>query len=167
LLLFILPVAVFGQETTIVPDRPGFSTGTSTVKLGRFQFELGYQYSFNNQGIDQSTQTIPQLVFRTGVSSHFEFDFLWDGFNIDETDNQSSKTSVSDFAIGGKYRMIERQAFNVTLLGLFSLPVGSEPSTSDGVDPTIGLLWDYSCIDRFPFFGALQLTSTSGGNSGR
>ncbi len=160
LMLFTLASAAHAQESPIVPDRPGFSTGTYTVEPGQFNIELGYQYAFNHSGADRSTQTVPQLVFRAGVVSGLELDLLWNGWNLDDGDDRSSRTSVSDLAIGGKFRLSEHEQYNLTALGLLSLPVGNDPSTSDQVDPTLGLLWDYSGSRRLSFFGVLQITST-------
>ncbi len=160
LMLFTPASAAHAQESPIVPDRPGFSTGPYTVEPGQFNIELGYQYAFNHSGADRSTQTVPQLVFRAGVASGLEIDLLWDGWNLGDGDGQSSTTSVSDLTIGGKYRLSRHEQYNLTALGLLSLPAGNEPSTSDQVDPTLGLLWDYSGSRRISFFGVLLVTST-------
>lgn len=159
LLLCVVQVSAFAGGSPIVADRPGFSTGTYTVKPGKLNVELGYQYAFNTNPIDQSTQTLPLLVLRTGLSSKVELDLLWDGWNIDHADNQSSDTSVADVSIGGKYRIHESSKYNLTLLGLLSLPTGSSPSTSDNVDPLFGLLWDYSLSSQPSLFGVVQASS--------
>lgn len=159
-MLFAVTSAAQAQESPIVADRPGFSTGTYTVEPGQFNIELGYQYAFNHSGADRSTHTAPQLVFRTGVAAGLEFDLLWSGLNLDHGDGQSSSTSISDLAIGGKFRLSKHEKYNLTALGVVSFPAGNDPSTSDQVDPTLGLLWDYSGSRRLSFFGVLQFTST-------
>lgn len=160
LALSAFQTTLFAQENPIVADRPGFSTGTYTVKPNKFNIETGYQYTFNNSSVDLSIHTLPQLVLRTGISSDIELDLLWNGWNIDHTDNHSSKTSISDVSIGGKYRLIENDKYNLTALALLSLPVGSSPSTSDHVDPLLGLLWDYSLSNSISAFGMLQAISS-------
>jgi len=149
----------FSDDSPIVADRPGFSTGTYTVKPGKLNVELGYQYSFNANPIDRTTQTLPLLVLRTGLSSKVELDLLWDGWNIDDADNQPSETSGADISIGGKYRIHESSKYNLSLLGLISLPIGSSPSTSDNVDPLLGILWDYSLSSHASLFGVVQASS--------
>ena len=151
--------SAFADNAPIVADRPGFSTGTYTVKPGKLNVEFGYQYAFNTHGVDQSMQTLPQLDLRLGLSAKSELDLLWDGWNINDADDQSSETSVADVSIGGKYRLHESHQYNLTLLGLLSLPVGSSPSSSDNVDPLLGLLWDYSLADQVSIFGVLQSSS--------
>jgi hypothetical protein len=155
----LIPVGALAGEGPIVPDRPGFSTGTYTVEPGRLNVELGYQYAYNNDGQDRSTQTFPLLTLRTGLSSKAELDLLWDGWNVDDAEGQASDVSVSDVSIGGKYRIREGLAHNLTVLGLLSVPVGSTPSTSDHVDPLLGLLWDRTLSDQTSLFGVVQASS--------
>lgn len=159
LLLCAVQADAFSYDNPIVADRPGFSTGTYIVKPGKLNVELGYQYAFNTTGIDQSTQTLPLLVLRTGLSSKVELDLLWDGWNINDTDNQPTETSNADISIGGKYKLHESSKYNLTALGLLSLPIGSSPSTSDNVDPLLGLLWDYSLSSQVSLFGVVQASS--------
>jgi hypothetical protein len=147
------------EDEPIAPDRPGLSTGTYTVSPGTVYIEAGYQYEFNRSGVDTSTSTFPQLVFRTGLSDKFELDIVWDGWNRDNVQGIPNESSQADLIIGGKYRLIESEDFNLTLLGLITAPVGSSPSTSDNVDPLLGLLWDYALTDKAGLFGVFQSTS--------
>ena len=135
------------------PDRPGFTTGTYTVKPGNVIVELGYQYAFDSNNNNQSSQTLPFLDLRIGLTPKTELDLLWDGWNTEYTEDQSSETSVSDLSIGGKYRLHKSSLYNLTMFGLVSLPVGSAPSTSDSIDPLFGLLWDYSVTSKIGLFG--------------
>jgi len=157
--LCVIQVNAFADNSPIVADRPGFSTGTYTVKPEKVNVELGYQYAFNSNSTGQTTHTLPLLVLRTGLSSKIELDLLWDGWNIDDADNQPSETSGADLSVGGKYRVYESEKYNLSLLGLISLPSGSSPSTSDNVDPLFGLLWDYSLSSDASLFGVVQASS--------
>ncbi|MEP5763551.1 MAG: transporter [Halieaceae bacterium] len=159
LFLCVLPTCVLADSGPIVADRPGFSTGTYTVKPGKLNTEFGYQYAFNSDGVDQNTQTLPQLNLRMGVSPKAELNLLWDGWNINDADDQSSDSSIADVSVGGKYRLRESDQYNLSLLGSLSLPVGSSPSSSDNVDPLLGLLWDYALGDQVSLFGVLQSSS--------
>lgn len=164
-IFFILSVTVlvqhlYAQETSIITDRPSFSTGTYTVQPGKVTVEFGYQYAFNHNGIDSSIQTTPQLATRIGVTAKVEIDILWNGWSIEQTENQSSKYSSSDLSIGSKYRLIKNDAYNLSLLAVLSLPTGSTPSTSKYIDPIIGLLWDYVLSSDISAFGVLQANSS-------
>ena len=147
------------QTNPIVPDRPGFSTGAYTVKPGRLNIEFGYQYSFNNHNNDTSTHTTPLSNLRLGITNKIELDLLWDGWNIDDQEDSNPETSVTDASVGGKYRIIEIDKFNLTALGLLSFPVGSSPSTSGHIDPRLGLLWDYSLSNSMSIFGNVLANS--------
>lgn len=158
-LLLLYSIKLFASEA-IIPDRPGFSTGTQTVKQNVVNVELGYQYSFNNYDTKPSSHTYPQMVLRTGLSDVAEFDLQWEGINIDKEEDSSTVRSNADLAIGGKYKLVENEHYNMTLLGIVSLPTGTVPSTSDSVDPLVGLLWDYSLSDTTTLFGTVQASSS-------
>ena len=74
-----MQTAALADSGPIVADRPGFSTGTYTVKPGKLNTEFGYQYAFNTDGVDRNTQTLPQLNVRVGLSPKAELNLLWDG----------------------------------------------------------------------------------------
>ncbi|MDP1784390.1 MAG: transporter [Sulfuricurvum sp.] len=159
-LLTIPAIASFASEDPIVADRPGFATGTHTVKPNVVHAEVGYQYAFNNHYPEQSTHTLPLMVLRTGLSEKGEIDVLWDGFNIDREKEQPTVTSKADLSIGGKYKLYESAQYNLTALGILSLPTGTSPSTSDSVDPLVAILWDYSVSDNNTVFGTVQASSS-------
>jgi len=153
-------MSAMADDAPIAPDRPGFSTGTYTVNPGQLFAEFGYQYAFNNHGINSATQTAPSLTLRTGLTSRLELDLLWSGWNIQHVDKQPSTTSTSDMSVGGKYSLTSSSKYHLSLLGLISLPVGGAASTTDHVDPLAGLLWDYSLSDQRALFGVVQVAST-------
>ncbi|MBV5320950.1 MAG: transporter [Sulfuricurvum sp.] len=160
-LVFLLIPAItsFGSEHPIVADRPGFSTGTQTLKPNTVNVELGYQYAFNNHDTKLSSHTFPLMVLRTGLSEKAELDLLWDGLNVDK-EEQPNVTSKADLSIGGKYKLYESAQYNFTALGILSLPTGTTPSTSDSTDPLVGILWDYAISDNNTLFGTLLASSS-------
>lgn len=154
-------IVLFGNEDIIVPDRPGFSTGTQTVKPNTVNVELGYQYSYNNHNPQQSSHTLPQMVLRTGLSENVEIDLLWDGINVDKEEGSEVLRSKADLSIGSKYKLVNNDDYHFTAMGIFSLPTGSSPSTSGSIDPLLGLLWDYSISDNNTLFGTVQASSST------
>lgn len=157
--LSILVQQLLAQESPIITDRPSFTTGTYTVKPRNLVVEFGYQHAFNNNGIDSSTQTAPQLATRIGLTDKAELDILWGGWVTQQTENQPSVASTSDLALAGKYRLIKNGNYNLTLLAILSFPTGSRPSTSEHIDPTMGLLWDHVLSSNVSAFGTLQANS--------
>ncbi len=154
----LLSTVAIAEDGAIAPDRPGLSTGTHTISPGVVYLEAGYQYEFTRTDIDVATHTFPQVVVRTGINDKLEIDFVWDGFNRDHVEGLPNETSRADLAIGGKYRLFESEDFNLTLLGLINAPVGSSPSTSNNIDPLLGLLWDYNLSGNLQLFGVIQST---------
>ena len=146
------------QAEDFAPDRPGLSTGTHTVSPGTFYLESGYQLTFSRSGLDTATQTLPQMVLRTGVTNSIELDLLWDGWNRTRIQGQKAQTSSSDINLGGKYRLITDERYNITLMALVNLATGTPPSSTDSNDPFVGILWDYQLNEQSKLFGVLQST---------
>ena len=157
LLGLILNTLIVAQETPISADRPGFSAGTYTLQQGSYQFEFGYQYAFNND-VDVNTHTLPLLVIRTGISPKAELNLFWAGWNITKFAGMSN-TSNTDLVLGTKYRLSDTEKYHLTATANVSLPVGSNPSSSDNVDPMVGLIWDYALANNVTAFGVLYLQS--------
>lgn len=164
-IFFILGLTVFvqqlcAQEAPIISDRPSFTTGTFTVQPSSVTVEFGYQYAFNNNGLDTSTSTAPLLATRVGLTSKAELDILWSGWKTNQTENQASEYSSSDLSIGSKYRLVQDDVYNLSLQGLLSFPTGSSPSTSKHIDPSLGFLWDYTLSSDISAFGMFQANSS-------
>ncbi len=143
----------------IQPDRPGLATGTYTVNPGQMIIESGIQTDFRRDGARQSAWSIPQLTLRGGITDALEWDIIWNGAALTDANGEPSDWSLTDVAIGGKYSLYEGDSINITALGLVSLPVGTDPSTSDAFDPLLGLLWDASLSDQISLFGAIQAST--------
>lgn len=160
LLLCLAFVSVGGAASemteTIASDRPGFSTGTYTVTPGHFIVELGYEASSGRGGASRTTHTAPLLDLRVGLTPESEIDLLWSGWNTVRVASHST-TSTSDMAIGAKYRLVSQPRFNITALGILSLPTGS--ASSGQVEPTAAVAWDYTLSDTVAAFGVVQLAS--------
>ncbi len=155
--LLVVPMNAYPFEDPIVTDRPGFSTLTHTVKPGKINVELGYEYSSNNdRGVDQVTQMYPQLELRAGVTANTELSLYWTRLNTSVTNEQSSETTAADLSVGGKYRVHQSPEYNLTMLGWLSFHSGSSPSTSDNIDPILALLWDYYLSSNVFLFGEVQ-----------
>lgn len=141
---------------TVIADRPGFSTGTYTVEPGHFNVELGYEASFSNSGASRTTHTAPLTDVRVGVVPEMEIDLMWSGWSIDRV---AGNSSTSDMAIGGKYRLVSQPQYNITALGVLSLPTGSTASSGE-MNPTVALIWDYVLSDSVTAFGMAQVASS-------
>jgi hypothetical protein len=144
----------------IVADRPGFSTSPQTVPRGRLQIEGGYQFTAD-RGID--SHSAPLLLIRAGLARNLELRLNWDGLSWTEN-NGHFKPEASDMSLGLKAHLMEQKEFMpaLGLLGSLSLPTGSGASTSNRVDPTGGLLWEYELAAGPGIFGTLLMSSVTG-----
>ena len=152
-LLSFMPCCLLGEP--IQADRPGFSTGTYTVKPKTYYMELGFQSDYNNNNPDSFTA--PLLNFRTGINPTTELNILIEGWTR-ETYNNNSTTSTSDILLGAKHRLTKTDTYNASLLGYFSLPT-IDLSNLDDLTYFLGFLWNYNLNPKISAFGTLQFTS--------
>ncbi len=147
--IFLLTKTIALQADTIVADRPGFSTGTYTVKPKNLNVEFGYNYTKNDE-------TFPLFVLRRGLTNKLEFNIMYDGVYVKHNDTENFAWS-SDLIIGVKYRLYKSELYNFTFMGLTSLPVGDSKSISlKNITPLAALLWDYTVSTDISLFGTLQ-----------
>ncbi|WP_457748887.1 transporter [Sulfurimonas sp.] len=145
------------QAETVVADRPGFSTGTYSVQPGNFNIEMGYNYTFDTISSKNDTQEFPLFELRTGITENIEFDILTDGWS---TTKDFKEHSTSDITIGGKYRLVKNDRYNLTAMTLITLPTGSQSDFKiKNISPLIGLLWDYTLDETISFFGTFQAST--------
>ncbi|WP_457598306.1 transporter [Hydrogenimonas sp.] len=157
--LFALVILVkqITYAESVIADRPGFSTGTYSLRPGKYNIEIGYNYTFNKTSSENDSQDFPLFELRTGVTERIEFDFLWNGWNMTK---DFTKSSVTDVAPGGKHRLVQNNRYNFTLMMLVTLPTGDQSDFHmKDVSPLVGLLWDYTVDERVSFFGTLQAST--------
>lgn len=146
LLSGLLPV--LGWAAPVVPDRPGFSTGTATVPPGAWQAEMGIQSSYGPRSGDPDSYTAPLLNLRTGLTASTEFNLLWDGIQVIDGSDRNS----ADVMLGTKHRLVNGSDLNVSLLGYVALQEGR-------LAPFLGLLWDHEVTSSIGLFGTLQVAT--------
>jgi len=159
MLLLAIGNPLLAKSSPIVSNRPSFTTGTYTLKPNTVVLELGYQRAFNDNGVNRSTETLPMLDLRLGLTSKFEMDILWSGKKSYQVDGKVSTSAFSDVALGSKYRLVQKQSYNLSFLGILSFPTGSATATSEHIDPTVGLSWDRVLSKNISAFGIFQGTS--------
>lgn len=146
LALFDLP-AVHAEP--IVADRPGFSTGTSTVKPGHYNIELGLQ-------AESGSRSFPLSNLRIGITPVSELALQWGGWQFAD-----GSTTVGDLSVGGKYRVLQNDTINLSLLGLLTLPSGNGQPAGSHAAPLVAALWNQ---DASGLFGMFQIASSDQGS---
>ena len=151
-----IPLDVTAADTEgVIPDRPGFSTGTYTLDPGQVGIELGFEMTFGNAGSPRKSTTAPLLNLRIGATQDFEIDLAWAGWTTEHTAGHTS-TSAGDGMIAGKLSLASSAHANFSLLGGLTLPMGN---TSGQTDPIVSFLWDTPLSNAVTAFGVLQFTS--------
>ncbi|UCE19342.1 MAG: transporter [Gemmatimonadota bacterium] len=157
--LFCLDMSCSAEDDPVVADRPGFSSSTSIVGPGQVQIEMGYDRTRAASGDETVAQTFPLVNVRKGVAPAVEFNLFWRGWSRFSVNDQSS-TAENDVAVGVKYAMHAATAHHVSFLGAVNLPTGDASVTSDHVDPTVGVIWDYAMTPSLGAFGTILGTTT-------
>ena len=142
-------VSAIAKAGPVVPDRPGFSTGTYTVPPGGWQFEAGIQSSYGRNVGDPDSYTAPLFNLRTGLAENTEFNLLWDGVQVIE----GQERDIAYAMLGAKHRLVESELYNFSLLGYLSLQ-------EDRLAPFLGLLWDRQLKVGTGLFGTLQFATS-------
>ena len=142
-LLCTLPTA---RAEPIVADRPGFSTGTYTVRPGHYNVELGFQGS-------RDGRSLPLTNVRIGSTTSTEVEVQWGGWTF-----ANGSSTVNNLTLGGKYRLLDSDDLKLSLLGLLNLPSGNGNAAGSKAAPQLSLLWS-----RKELFGMLQLASSNPG----
>ncbi len=167
IILFGAPQHLLAQSAepselgSINTARPSFSSASTTLETGHWQWEGGYQYTKKDDEIDTDSHTLPSVFLRLGVNDNLELNLAWAGYTETNT-NEGDSDGVSDLSVGLAYQLTDDASpLAIALFSSVSLPVGSDDFTSDEVDPSIGLAWSYSPTVGPGLFGTVVLNSVS------
>jgi hypothetical protein len=166
-------LAAIANADSISTDRPGESNSPSVVAPGTVQFEGGLTFSRETDGGDPNTNTVsvPQGLLRIGVLSYLEFRMIADGYVFEDRKGDNDRSSGSDLTLAARGYLFDQKRFLPTTALDFnlSLPTGSDAVTSDGVDPSGTIIFEWVLNERFALYHNLVLASTSlgKGTSGR
>lgn len=150
----------------IAPDRPGLGDGSGIVGRGVWQIETGWSFESEHQdGAVLHELALPLALFRVGVTDRFELRVAADGLLSDTSSSPGSRrlSGRSDVEIGAKLKLIEsaRTGFELSVLPIVSLPIGSSAFSSGGYDPTVEMAWAQSLPRGFSLSGNVTAASVS------
>lgn len=170
------------ESTPLIADRPGFSDGVNIVPRGLFHWESGFSLNLaahRHVGAGDLLELEAERnmlagapVLRVGVSRRFELRFGGDGvlYHSHRISGASHfQTGLSDLAAGFKVALVEEQRAipALTLVSMFSLPVGAPAFSSGAIDPTLKLAWSKELWKEWTVSGNLNASSLSTSESGR
>lgn len=154
-------------DRPFMPDRPRFRSSHDVVPVGRFTIEAGANYSFDDEyGVEVSAISGPDVLLRTGIVPRLEGRVGWGGYQEVEVDTGAftdDTKGATDMSVGLKFDVVSENQGAVpalVLVGEVSLPVGDDDFTSDRVDPSLELAFDYDEIDDiFGVSGGVRVAS--------
>lgn len=163
---------IFGYEAEPleVPydaDRPRTRSSVGVIPVGRFSIEGGATYTYDDENdVEVETVSGPELMVRTGIMPRFEGRVGWTGFQrVDVSTTGFSETTdgITDMSVGFKFGVIEQNDGVVpalSVIGELSLPVGDDDFSTDRVDPSVELAFDYDNLHEvFGFSGSVKVSS--------
>ncbi|MGE0039710.1 MAG: transporter [Vicinamibacterales bacterium] len=127
----------------MVPGRPGAIEAAGIVPAGAVQAELGYGLAHDRSGDVRSlTQTFPGAVVRIGLSPRLELRLAGVGLVHQRVRSRSGSGgggALGDAAVGVKWLIADgrRHAVDAGLVATLSLPSGTRPASSGGLDPAL------------------------------
>jgi hypothetical protein len=150
----------------IAPDRPGLGDGSGIVGRGVWQIETGWSFESAHQDDAVLHElALPLALFRVGVTDRFELRVGADGLLSDTSTSPGSRrlSGRSDIEVGAKLKLVEsaRAGFELSVLPLVSLPIGSDAFTSGGYDPTVEIAWTQALPRDFSLSGNVTAASVS------
>jgi outer membrane putative beta-barrel porin/alpha-amylase len=170
------PAATTAQGTEnglgeLVTDRPDFTESTEVVGRGIAQLETGMSFESDGKG-DARTRgyAAPEALLRIGLNRRTELRLGADGF-VSETAGLDASavqtTGGSDFELAAKVKLAtEKQlGFDLAVIPIVSLPVGSAPFSSGGVDPTVKVAMARALPAGFDLSGNVNVSSVTDGDA--
>ena len=150
------------EEEPIATDRPDFTEASSTVGLGRTQFEFGYTFIHDEAaGVELDEHSFPELLTRIGMFAEwFEFRIAWNYTHerISGAGIGSATDGAEDLYLGCKLALFLQDGWmpEVAIVPQMTVPTGARAFTSDEVMPGVNLLYGWDVTEWLTFAGSTQ-----------
>jgi hypothetical protein len=142
----------------LVTDRPDFTEASVTVGRGVTQFELGYTYFFDDDGIESSIfHSYPELLVRFGIlADWFELRVAWN--HATEKINGLETSGALDLLIGCKLALTPQEGLlpEMAIIPQMTVPSGSDEFSSDDVMPGMNWLYGWDIHEGVSTAGSTQ-----------
>lgn len=129
-------------DEPLVTDRPDFTEASSTVGLGVAQLEIGYTYTFDNNGVQTINHSFPEPLLRYGILDDWlELRVIWN--YADASVAGANSSGAEDLGLGFKIGLTPQEGIlpEMALIPQASVPTGANAFSSDRFLP--GLIWIY------------------------
>ena len=153
---------VADADHSMVTDRPDFVESAVTVGLGVLQMEIGYTFTYDNDG-SQSVRShgYPEALFRYGIwKEWFELRLMFN-FREEETVSGGSSTWLrgsddiylgAKIAIAPQHEMLPKTGLLINMV----VPSGSASVSSGDVLPGVSLVYSWALDNGWELAGQTQ-----------
>ena len=151
-------------SATLNSDRPDFTESAVTVGQGITQWELGYTYSFSNDGTSQlRSHSYPESLLRAGMlADWFELRVGWNyasGASKTLGGGQESYHGSEDLYLGVKLALTPQDGMlpAMALIPQTMVPVGSGGLSAGECLPGVNWTYSWDLSDRWSLAGQTQI----------
>jgi hypothetical protein len=142
------------RSEPIITDRPDFTESSVTVGNGVIQLEMGYTYSFDDDGGSSTrTHSYPETLLRMGMLAEwFELRIDWNYIEERQRDfggGVNSAAGAEDLGIGCKLALTPQECIlpEMALILQMSIPTGSDDFSADEILPGMSFLYGWDIND--------------------
>ena len=145
------------RNAPLVTDRPDFTEASSTVGVGVAQLEIGYTYTYDNDGAVTKAHSFPEPLLRYGILR--EWLELRVGWNYAEEEVGGVETTGSeDMYLGFKIGLTPQECWlpEMALIPQMTVPTGGDDFTNDEVLPGLNWIYGWEINDFISTAGSTQ-----------
>lgn len=130
-------------DEPLVTDRPDFTEASSTVGLGVAQLEIGYTYTFDDDGTtSEKSHSFPEPLLRCGIFADWlELRVGWNYSDVEA--GQATASGGEDLYLGFKIGLTPQDGLlpEMAVIPQMTVPTGADAFSADEV--LAGLNWIY------------------------
>jgi hypothetical protein len=145
-------------DEPLVTDRPDFTEASSTVGRGVLQIESGYTYSFDDDGVDETTShSYPETLWKLGVLADWlELRFAYN--YADEDVSGVTATGSEDLYLGTKLSLTGQAGIlpQTAIILQMTVPTGDDSFSAEEVLPGVNYLYSWTINDFISTAGSTQ-----------
>ena len=149
-------------DEPLVTDRPDFTEASSTVGLGVAQLEIGYTYTFDDDGATNTkAHSYPEPLLRYGILADWlELKVGWNYAN--EESGGFDFSGSEDLYLGFKVGLTPQEGIlpEMAVIPQMTVPTGANAFTTDEVLPGINWIYGWEINDCIVTAGSTQFNRT-------
>lgn len=155
-------------DAPLVTDRPDFTEASSSVGRGVVQLEIGYTYTLDDNGTDQTiSHTYPEPLFRIGVLADWLELRIAQNVTSESIDG-ISQTGADDLYLGTKIALTPQEGLlpEMALIPQMTVPSGDDAFSAHEVLPGANWIYGWEINDFLSTAGSTQFNSAIDDGSG-